>query len=184
MPPRDSDSRLVIGYHATSLRNGLTILRTGKFGSVSDAPWNWLGTGTYFWVENPDRALEWGRTRVKGPAMIVKAAIRLGTCLNLDLARFHQPLQEMRRDLRQLLKQGGRSLPRNRGDLHDLDCAVIDHFCVQSGGFDTVRGTFRDGKPIFPGSAIYSLTHTQIAVRNPDCIVGPPKYEQAETPWR
>jgi hypothetical protein len=38
--------------------------------------------------------------------------------------------------------------------------------------FDSVRGLFREGDPIYPGSGFYERTHTQIAVRSLECIKG------------
>ena len=60
--------------------------------------------------------------------------------------------------------------------LRDLDCAVINE-CVYRVGlrqhsFDTVRGAFLEGPPVYPGTTISAETHIQIAVRNLDCILG------------
>jgi hypothetical protein len=85
-------------------------------------------------------------------------------------------------------------MPQNRdvlGDanrdklLRDLDCAVIRylHDSIdqqlsnnESRGalerFDSVRGLFREGDPVYPGSGFYERTHSQIAVRSLDCIKG------------
>jgi hypothetical protein len=38
--------------------------------------------------------------------------------------------------------------------------------------FDTVRGLFVEGEPIFEGAEIYHKTHSEIAVRNERCIKG------------
>lgn len=73
-------------------------------------------------------------------------------------------------------RREGRNLPSNRADKrHFLDRAVIEDFCelwVQSGGepFQTVRGCFPEGKPVYPGSKILRETHVQIAVRDVSCI--------------
>ena len=73
----------------------------------------------------------------------------------------------------------GKNLPANKGKgnkLRELDCAVIND-CVRRIGlrhvpFDTVRGAFLEGPPVFPGTTISAETHIQIAVRNLDCILG------------
>ena len=36
--------------------------------------------------------------------------------------------------------------------------------------FDTVRAMFTEGEQIYPTSGFYTFTHTQICVRNPNCI--------------
>lgn len=38
--------------------------------------------------------------------------------------------------------------------------------------FQTVRGVFQEGVPAFVGSDIRRKSHIQIAVRDPDCILG------------
>ena len=40
----------------------------------------------------------------------------------------------------------------------------------KNSSFDTVRATFMEGEPIYPTSAFYTFTHTQICVRNLNCI--------------
>jgi hypothetical protein len=62
--------------------------------------------------------------------------------------------------------------------LRYLDCAVIRHFykMIESNTtippFDTARGMFTEGPPLYEGSAILAKNHVQIAVRNPACILG------------
>lgn len=72
-----------------------------------------------------------------------------------------------------------RLLPVNKGKAQkrrELDCAVIndclDRMERRSIPFDTVRGAFLEGPPVFPGTTISAETHIQIAVRNVDCILG------------
>ena len=70
-------------------------------------------------------------------------------------------------------------MPANKGKdkkLRELDCAVINYCAFRAGlrqiPFDTVRGAFLEGAPVFPGTTISSETHIQIAVRNLNCILG------------
>jgi hypothetical protein len=58
----------------------------------SDNKWDWLGPGSYFWEEDPVRALEYaintsmGRQKNKTAAdtpFVIGAIIDLGNCLNL-----------------------------------------------------------------------------------------------------
>ncbi len=57
-----------------------------------------------------------------------------------------------------------------------LDCAVINMTCriheEKDYPFDTVKGVFFEGGPAFHGARIMERTHTQICVRNPECIRG------------
>ncbi len=38
--------------------------------------------------------------------------------------------------------------------------------------FQTVRGAFVEGDPVYEGARIHAKTHVQIAVRDPSCILG------------
>jgi hypothetical protein len=68
-------------------------------------------------------------------------------------------------ELAQSYTVAGKALPANRvkaGKLRELDCAVIND-CVRRMGlwhmpFDTVRGAFLEGPPVFPGTTISSET--------------------------
>lgn len=61
--------------------------------------------------------------------------------------------------------------------LGKLDCTVIAHFHADmedSGNesFDSARGLFMEGRPIYEGSGLFAKTHVQICIRNPNCIKG------------
>lgn len=87
-------------------------------------------------------------------------------------------------------------IPANEGRkpdmlLRKLDCAVIEHLharvdrlarlqAAEAGAlrpFDSARGLFSEGAPIYPGAGFRSRTHVQICDRNPNCILGyfPPR---------
>lgn len=58
-----------------------------------------------------------------------------------------------------------------------LDNAVIErlHSIIAErklDQFDTVRGMFREGAPVYPGAGFWQKTHVQIAVRNTNSIIG------------
>ena len=69
-------------------------------------------------------------------------------------------------------------MPKNYKKRHDLDCLVMNKFVkfmerfVGREGilFQTVRGVFEEGRPLFPGSAIRTQSHIQIAVRDVRCL--------------
>lgn len=62
--------------------------------------------------------------------------------------------------------------------IRELDCAVIErihlynHMTDGNDEYDSVRGAFIEGKPVYPGSGFRDRTHIQICVRNPNCIKG------------
>lgn len=61
--------------------------------------------------------------------------------------------------------------------IRNLDCDVLEYLHTamereKSPAYDSVRGVFVEGKPIFEGAGIYDKTHAQICIRNPNCILG------------
>jgi hypothetical protein len=62
------------------------------------------------------------------------------------------------------------------------DCATINWYCeqaVEQGlAVRSVRAIFEEGDPIFEASAIRSLSHIQIAIRDPSVIL-----EMEEVAW-
>jgi hypothetical protein len=167
----------VVGYHGCSLSIAKKIISAQRF-LPSTMTYDWLGEGIYFWEYAPYRALEWAEQKRSGskqePAVLF-ATIRLGRCLNLldtehipGLAATHAAFVETVNSDR---------LPKNtEKGAHYLDRKVINAYCrtVARGNrlpFQTVRGTFAEGEPIYPGSKIFTKAHTQIAVRDHICIL-------------
>ena len=169
--------RTVVGYHGCSREAADRILSEGQF-LPSTKAYDWLGEGVYFWEYAPYRALEWAGekcARTGGDPAVVRATIRLGRCLNL-LDIEHIP------DLVELYNQFADTLtvdqmPRNtdRG-AHFLDRYVIDAHCRAidrrtASALQTVRGSFAEGNPNYPGSKILEKAHTQLAVRDSSCVL-------------
>lgn len=133
--------------------------------------------------------------RVKTP-FAVGAVINLGNCLDLTettslelISSAYDSLKSVYETLSDTYMSVGikerPALPQNKNAgssdadlvMRYLDCAVINHLHKLRKDknlpeFDTVRGAFHEGKELFPGSRIMEKTHIQIAVRNPDCIIG------------
>ena len=70
------------------------------------------------------------------------------------------------------LPTNGKTLRQRR-----LDCATFNlmHSLIENTGqalYDTVRAAFWEGGELFPGSGFYGADHTQICVRNLDCVLG------------
>lgn len=175
-------ARIVVGYHGCERRLADGLL-TDK---VAIAEWNksqnaydWLGEGIYFWEHSPTRALRWATERFRKRAAVIGAVIQLGNCFDLLDERITRLLAMGHTALAESYAASDKGLPENKGKgkkLRQLDCAVIN-YCVYRAGldhiaFDTVRGAFLEGLPVFPGTTISAETHIQIAVRNSDCILG------------
>jgi hypothetical protein len=63
-----------------------------------------------------------------------------------------------------------------QGKLRRLDCLVINsslgNLLANGIRYDTVRGAFLEGEPVYPGAGFSSETHIQVAVRNLACVIG------------
>jgi hypothetical protein len=139
--------------------------------------YDWLGSGVYFWEYAPVRALEWSRRRYGDEGAVIEATVTLGECLNLLDSEHFAGLQAAYEDTVTTLHADGLPVPVNKGLRHMLDRAVVDALCIERArrtteAFDTVRGCFPEGEPVYDGSRILRYTHVQIAVRNADCISG------------
>jgi hypothetical protein len=162
-----------IGYHGTSAEAAQRILASGF--EISRNEYDWLGDGAYFFQDAPARALEWARQRFEDDAAVIGAEIDLEGCIDLLDVRWHTVIQESHTDLLRRLKASAQPLPRQTRGAHRLDRAVINRTVgvLESHGIvvRTVRAAFVEGEPLFPGSALWSRAHVQIAVRDPAAIV-------------
>ncbi len=175
-------ARIIVGYHgcrqdfAEAILLGKTPI--GKWQQSQNA-YDWLGVGIYFWEHSPRRAMRWASEHFGDHAAVVGAVIQLGACFDLLDEQITILLAASYREFDEFYRTTGREMPVNRGrdnKLRDLDCAVINDCIDRLSGrgivFETVRGAFLEGSPIFPGTNISAETHIQIAVRNVDCILG------------
>lgn len=184
--------RLVVGYHGCDWSVGENVLLRRSVLQPSNNAWDWLGSGIYFWEHGPERAwefAEWKYTRREvNEAFVLGAYIHLGKCFDLTDVAATSQLGGFYEDFKLDMEGEGLSLPVNRpgrGKAPDpdfirreLDCAVLNHGLakIESAAnavrIDTVRGVFIEGAPAYPDARIHLKTHVQIAVRNPQCILG------------
>ncbi len=192
---------LVIGFHGCDIRVRDRLLNHPDEIVISRKPYDWLGHGMYFWENNYNRALQWAEDKKKRGAIetptVIGAVLYLGYCCDLMDSRCLEILADTYKDMYKYYKSTGRELPKNRDLPHDehkdkllrdLDCTTIKFMhtmalrqvrrdIAQKGFsetsiFDSARGTFTEGGPAFEGSSIQSKTHTQICIRNFNCIQG------------
>jgi hypothetical protein len=139
-----------------------------KFNREND--YDWLGSGVYFWESNPARALDWARhlqkSRRGSPRSIVEpyvvgAVLELGYCLDLISTAGIESVKASYLDLKSDAERSDVKMPVNQGgsDLlqRRLDCAVINYMHAVNKRdkrrvFETVRGVFLEGKPIYETS--------------------------------
>ena len=192
---------LILGFHGCDYSTLEKVVFHGEPMHASENDYDWLGHGMYFWEQNFERAFAWAQEQVKrgvyGKPAVIGAVIDLGNCLNLMDSASIGIVKEEYELLHAEFELLGRELPQNHGRTQDrlfrnLDCAVIEHLHerIESASFsgvepyDSVRGLFTEGQPIYPGSGFYEKTHIQLCVRNPNCIKGyfMPRVGTAEWP--
>ncbi|HEY1201935.1 MAG TPA: hypothetical protein VGE79_13180, partial [Niastella sp.] len=168
---------------------------------INRNPYDWLGHGMYFWENNYERALQWAidkqrRGAIKEPA-VIGALLQPGYCCDFLDSKFIRMLAANYKIMEEEYKNLEMALPRNKDLPHDrykdmilreLDCLTIEFMHermlrdvqteMQAKGFsnndvfDSTRGAFIEGGPIYEGAGIYEKTHIQICIRNLNCIKG------------
>jgi hypothetical protein len=179
----------VLGYHGCDEEIGERILRSDDHVGVSSNRYDWLGAGAYFWENSPERARTWAAFLTKHPPdserrisepFVIGAIIDLGNCLDLTDASSLEIVRSGYDEFQRANAIAGSELPANEpahgddGDLvkRHLDCAVINFVHLlrereRLKPFDSVRGVFTEGGPLYPGANIMAKTHVQVCVRDP-----------------
>ncbi len=186
---------LTLGFHGCDIETYKKVLYYHKSLKPSKNLYDWLGNGIYFWENSYERAKQWAEdycnrynkrnpnSTPKIPA-VIGAVISLGYCLNLsdyksnvilqlgyDLLKINCEATDMAMPINKNINNNNDLLIRN------LDCAVIQqiHDYNKNMGlksYDSVRGVFVEGSPVYENSGIMNKTHIQICVTNPNCIKG------------
>ena len=175
---------LVLGFHGCSKSVFESVVYQGEALKASENEYDWLGHGIYFWEQNYQRAIEWAINRYGDDGAVVGAVIDLGYCLNLTDSFSAQILRNGYEILKIRCEAAEMDLPQNVPSkrtkdilLRNLDCAVIQqvHDYNKDNGktpFDSVRGIFTEGGPVYPGAEFQEKTHVQLCICNPNCIKG------------
>lgn len=186
---------LVLGFHGCDASVGEKILRgEAKHLTHSENSYDWLGSGIYFWENDPQRALEFAR---KGHAkhkatkghiakpFVLGAVIDLGFCLNLLDRVALEELKEAHLTLLASYRTSTAPMPVNKGEgfgARFLDRAVVEtlhearaFLDAIDGGFppyESVRAAFPEGERLYDGAGFQAENHIQIAILNVACIKG------------
>lgn len=192
---------LTIGFHGCDLSVRNELVQNPDKVKRSQEKYDWLGHGFYVWENNYARALKWAKDKKKRKKVITPSVVgvvyQLEYCLDLTDAEFINLLpvyyKLMKNDLQLAQKKVpvNKDLPEDKHHdmiLRELDCAVIEYMHqkiseqieedIAERGFseymyfDTVRGVFTEGGPIFDGAGIQSKSHIQVCIRNLNCIKG------------
>lgn len=185
-----NEARLVLGFHGCEKKvRDKVLLNPNDNLTPSNNTYDWLGNGIYFWLNDPQRALEWAeeqyeRDKYQSEPSVIGAIIDLGDCLNLAERNSAILLKEGYEHLKNNMKEQNLELQTNKltkngkfSFIRELDCAVfkeVHEILEQQSGksFDTVMGYFEEGDLIYPGAFFHEKSHIQICVRNTDCIKG------------
>ena len=181
---------LTVGFHGCdqAVVDKVVAGEDNLLASTND--YDWLGNGIYFWENNEERALEWATelshrnaSSIKNPA-VIGAVIDLGYCFDLTDSAYLKELSKTYNVLVEICKSTGEPLPVNYNIgnstdllLRKLDCAVIEmthklNRIANKRPYDSVRGVFWEGKPLYPNAGFAEKNHIQICVCNPNCIKG------------
>jgi hypothetical protein len=190
---------LMIGFHGCDLDKREQLVISPDKVKKSEESFDWLGHGFYVWENNYSRALEWAKDKqrrgsIKTPS-VVGVVYQLEYCLDFTDSEFITLLPAYYDALKKHLAIANKSIPINRDhpkDSHhdliyrDLDCAVIEYMHqqidekiksdIKENGFselkpfETVRGIFTEGGPIYEGAGIKEKNHIQVCIRNLNCI--------------
>lgn len=177
---------MVLGYHGCDKDVAEAILANQSEVRSSENSYDWLGSGAYFWENNPARALSWAKQlaqsnskKIRTPA-VIGAIIDPGNCLDLAEESSLELVKTAFEIFRSLSEISEVPLPVNEpgysGDLdlvkRHLDCAVLNflHESRAAQGlatYQTVRAPFSEGRALFTGSKLMDKTHVQWCVRDP-----------------
>lgn len=177
----------ILGFHGCKKSVGEAIL-SGQESHLkwSEKKWDWLGHGIYFWEGNLARAWEWAEARQQegkiDEPFVLGAIIDLRHCLDLFDRESMRQVKATHESMLMAFAQAGLELPQNVGKTPDkagrqLDCLVMNALHALRDGskqpaYDSVRGPFLEGDPIYDGAGFRSHSHIQICVRSTECIKG------------
>lgn len=191
----------VIGFHGCDLEVRNKLVNNPNNVQISTKPFDWLGHGMYFWENNYVRAQEWAENKhrqgdIKHPS-VLGAIIQLDYCCDFLDSKFIKLFRAYYEIMEQNYTNAGQELPKNidaTDDPHQnklirkLDCATLEFMHtaileernaeINAFGystqrvFDTVRGVFIEGGPVYKGAGIFEKSHIQVCVRNMNCIKG------------
>ncbi len=166
----------ILGYHGTSQERAAAILSTGF--RASDNDYDWLGTGVYFFQDAPLRARQWAAQQHPSNPAVICSRICLDNCIDLFDIGWQPLLKNVYNSFVEQYQTTDRPLPKQnpeRSKAHRLDCAFfnysIEFIALQTQQIKAVRAAFVEGERLFPDSAVFELTHVQIAIRDPELII-------------
>lgn len=175
-------NNLTFGFHGTTELAARNILTVGFRPSVFAG--DWLGSATYFWENDEERARSWARAaadRHGDTPVVVRAVLDLTDCFDLTQMRFRRELLGTADILFDSLPASQLAKMRQNFGRRELDAEVINtHLASRSRAdgtprFTSVRGAFQEGSPLYEiagmSSGIRDLDHVQIGVTDGRAVI-------------
>ncbi len=180
-------SGLILAFHGCDKKVQQEVIRSeSNILLPSNNDYDWLGHGIYFWENSAERAFEFAKEAaerkedsIKTPA-VVGAVIEMRKCLDLLDSAHLLLVKKAYQEIKEIFEKAGEPMPENKAPknsnkedllLRHLDCFVIEHL-LKNSDYDSVRGLFPEGKPLYPGAGFREKDHIQICIRNVNCIKG------------
>jgi hypothetical protein len=177
--------QVIFGYHGCD-ESILRMVLDGGMLRPSLNAYDWLGHGIYFWERSAVRAMRWAQEMASQPnsnlrqPAVIGAVINLGHCLDLADPEGAELVALAYQDFLKRCDLNDITPPQNKGaesKARFLDSAVMNHLhdLSEEAGiapFDSVRGFFNEGQPVYPTAGLRTLDHVQVCLRNPACITG------------
>ena len=174
---------IVVGFHGGEKDTLLKVLNDPAMNlSMSINDYDWLGSGVYFWLNDPERAFQWAKENKKCEnPFVLGAIIDLGNCLDLSVQSSLDALKASYDDLsnhgKVLNKLNKKRDAGNFALIRPLDCMVINYSCEMiaktrpDATINTIIGYFEEGGFLYPGTDIHALSHAQICVRTAEISI-------------
>lgn len=177
---------LYVGFHGCEKALARELIGRRQQMSPSRNSYDWLGSGVYFWENDPERAFEFAQA-VKGceDPFVVGAILDLNYCLDLTCRQNAKRLSAVWENIVKpsydegVIRSNAQGKRGENGELmlRFLDCYVIEalHKYNRDNGYeeyDSVRAAFWEGNELYPTAGFLEKNHIQLCVRNPHCILG------------
>ena len=180
----DSYPHFIFAFHGCDKTIGEELVLRKRIFRFSSNAYDWLGSGIYFWENDPKRALDWAIACKEKPNLtkghiqdpyVIGALIDLTNCFDLTISSNISLLKSQYCLLKDVYEKAGMNLPQNEGKKHFLDNLVLNGIFDSNSDnkypkFNAVRCAFKEGKPAYPGSDFSENGHIQICVHDMSCI--------------
>lgn len=180
-----ANRQLYIGFHGCEKSLAKDLLTGNKEMEPSKNKYDWLGSGCYFWENDPFRAYEFAKDvkKCKEP-FVIGAILDLKYCFDLTCRKNVDILKFSFENIVKPMLQAGNVKINKVGNnsitddllLRYLDCSVIEtiHQFNKDRGlkeYDSVRAGFWEGQELYDTAGFREKNHIQLCVRNQDCIL-------------